>query len=133
MSTFIFAPVSDLEKSQVGNFSMNLAQAAATYDLATASGDLIIDKIAFYVTAAGTVFTSVSVQTNQTTPAVLLSAVEGAVANVVSQKTMTIALTAPVVIKSGQKIQFTIVGATGTGTIVATAVYRPTTAGARLA
>jgi len=105
----------------VKSFTANLAQAAGTYDLCVASGDVLIDlqKIALYMATAGATFTSVSVQTNQTAVITILSSVEGAVANLTAQKHVVRAIpTNPVLhLASGQKIQFTIVGSTGTGSM----------------
>lgn len=118
-------------------FTANLAQAAATYDLCAASGgDVVIDiqKLAIYVDTVGATFTSVSVQTNQAAATELLSAAEGAVANIVAGKNLVRAI--PVVggllLKSGEKIQYTIAGATGTGALSVGVPFTPTVAGATL-
>ena len=119
------------------SFTANLAQAAATYDLCTASGgDILIDlyTLGIYVHAAGATFTSVSIQTNQTNNTIIMSAVEGAVANLIAQKNIVraIPVIGGLVLKSGQKIQYTIVGATGTGTLNVLIPFIPITAGATL-
>lgn len=113
----------------------NLAQAAGTYDLGTASGgDILIDlqKLAMYVATVGATFTSVSIQTNQTSTTTILSAVEGAVANLIAQKNLVRAI--PVIgglmLKSGQKLQYTIIGATGTGSLNVVIPYMPISMGA---
>lgn len=117
-------------------FTANLAQAAATYDLCTASGDVLIDlyNLGVYVATAGATLTSVSIQTNQTNATTILSAVEGAVANLIAQKNIVraIPVIGGLVLKSGQKIQFTILGATGTGSLSVIIPYSPITAGATL-
>ena len=56
--------------------TVNIAQAANTYDITTATGDVMIERFYVYVATAGATMTSVSIQTNDTTPFVLLSAVE---------------------------------------------------------
>lgn len=119
------------------SFTANLAQAAATYDLCTASGgDLVIDlqRLAIYVATAGATLTSVSIQTNQTNITTILSAVEGAVANLIAQKNLVRAI--PVIggllLKSGQKLQYTIVGVTGTGSLQVAVPFLPLTSGATL-
>lgn len=121
-------------------FTLNLAQAAGTYDLATASGsgDLLVqlDSLGFYVTTAGATFTSVSVQTNQTTPVVLLSAAEGAVASLTVNKNLArnigTAGFPAFILRNGQKIQYTLVGATGTGAMIMTIRFFPTASGTTL-
>lgn len=116
MATFNPASVTVIKQ-----FTANLAQAAATYDLCTATGDVLIDlqRLAIYVATAGAVLTSVSIQTNQTNNTIILSAIEGAVANLIAQKNVVRAI--PVIggllLANGQKLQYTIVGATGTGSL----------------
>lgn len=118
----------------VYEFTANLAQAAATYDLCTVTGDMFIEKFAIYVATVGATFTSASVQTNQTTAWNLMTSAEGAVANLAAQKNMNTATTnIPFVLKSGQKIQYTIVGPTGTGSLRVELLCRPITSGASLA
>lgn len=122
---------------QTLRFTANLAQAAATYDLCTASGgDVLIDptKLAFYMATAGATFTSVSVQTNQTNATTLLTAGEGAVANLTAQRNVPHALPTSqgVLLKSGQKLQYTIVGATGTGSMQCAIPFLAVDAGATL-
>lgn len=118
-------------------FTLNLAQAAGTYDLCTASGgDVLIDlyNLSLFCTVAGATFTSVAVQTNDTTPAVILTAVEGGVANITAGKNITRAVTfGAILLRSGQKIQYTIDGSTGTGTVVAGISFCPLTGGATIA
>lgn len=106
--------------------TLNLAQAAATYDALTASAALIIESVCFYVATAGATFDSVAVVTNQTNPVTFLTALEGAVANIIAQKTLAFAYARfPVYLAAGQKIQYTIVGATGTGSVLMVVTYRP--------
>lgn len=129
------APYSQL---QALSFTANLAQAAGTYDLCTATGgDVLVDiqELAIYVATAGATLTSVSIQTNQSNLTTILSAVEGAVANLISQKNLVRAI--PVIggllLKSGQKIQYTIVGLTGTGSLLVAIPFMPLITGAVLA
>lgn len=119
---------------QIQEFTANLAQAAATYDLCTASGDLFIFKMGIYVATVGATFTSVAIQSNQTTAFVILNAADGAVANVQAQRSMPTTWTqaSPWSLRSGQKIQFTLVGATGTGSLRVQVQYLPLTGGALL-
>lgn len=128
--------IDDTQLARIAQFTANLAQAAGTYDLCTASAGLIIDlnRLAMYMATAGATLTSVSIQTNQTNATTILSAAEGAVANLTAQKNVVRAV--PTIgnlyLAAGQKIQFTIVGATGTGSMLVTIPYVPVVAGARL-
>lgn len=117
-------------------FTVNLAQAAGTYDLCTASGgDVLIDlyNLGLFCTVAGATFTSVAIQTNDTTPAVILTSTEGGVANITAGKNITRAVTFnAIVLTSGKKIQYTIVGTTGTGTMKAGISFCPLVGGATI-
>lgn len=111
--------------------TLNLAQAAAAYDIVTATGDLIIVDYTIYVTTVGATFDSVSIQTNDTTPQILMTAVEGAVANLTALANIQPANQGKSFrLSNGKKIQFTIAGATGTGAIKIALLYRPITDGA---
>jgi len=117
----------------VKEWTLNLAQAAATYDVTTATGDLYIDNFTIYVATAGATFTSVAIQTNDTNIFAFLTALEGAVANITEGKTLVSASTGkPTRLTSGKKIQFTMVGTTGTGSLRLVVKYMPITAGAAL-
>ena len=123
---------------QATEFTANLAQAAGTYDLCTATnGDILIDpyRCSFYMATAGATFTSVSIQTNQTNTTTLLTSGEGAVANLTAQKNVAHAIpgSQAFLLKSGQKLQYTIAGSTGTGSMTCTIAYFPVTSGATLA
>jgi hypothetical protein len=116
---------------------LNLAQATATYDAAIAVGDVLITGYTFYVsTAAGGGFTSVAVQTNQTTALVMMTAAEGAAANLLAQSHPAVAndkTYKPWTLKSGQKIQYAIIAGGGpTGEMRLILNYRPISAGATL-
>ena len=115
-------------------FTANLAQAAATYDLCTASGDVLIYRAGIYVQTVGATFTSVSIQSNGTTAWIILSALDGALANIASQRSMptTWSQEDPLSLRSGQKIQYTLLGATGTGSLRVQLAYHPITGGAQL-
>jgi hypothetical protein len=114
--------------------TINLAQAAGTYDLFTATGTIFVEDINLFCTVVGATLTSVSVSTNDTVRTVILTAVEGAVANVVAGTNMQPATKGKSFrLLSGGKIQYIIIGATGTGTILATIKYRPISVGATLA
>lgn len=128
-----WAPAPDTEKAKSTILTLNLAQAAGTYDAGTVSGGaiMIMDAVA-YVTVVGATFTSVSIQTNTSTPVELMSAAEGGVANVTANKNLKV-FTTRTIIPSGSKIQYTIAGATGTGTIQLHLRYQPMANGAAIA
>jgi hypothetical protein len=118
--------------------TLNLAQAAASYDALTASGDVLITGVTFYVAVAGGGdLTSVAVQTNQTTALVLMTAAEGAVANLLAQSHPAVATDKtykPWTLQTGQKIQYTLVvaGAGPTGSMKIVVQYQPISSGAAL-
>lgn len=110
--------------------SFSLNQAAATYTLFTASGDVLIEDISVYCTAAAAgPLTSVSIQTNQTTPRVFLTVAEGGVGNLLAQATIAMAERATRVntqLRSGQLIQAVIAGgASATGVLQIVVKWRP--------
>lgn len=134
--SYAIQPLSSSEERAL-SFTANLAQAAGTYDLCTASGgNVIIDLalLSIYVATAGATFTSVSIQTNQTNNTTILSSAEGLLANLVAQKNLVRAI--PVIggmlLATGQKIQYTIAGATGTGSLTVAIPFMPLADGATL-
>jgi len=126
------APTLDTTQHKIKTFTANLAQAAATYDLAqvNAIGGVKIIDIQIYTLVAGATFTSVSIQTNDTTAVNILTAAEGAVANLTVGKNIAKAFTGPTYLHTSKKIQFTIAGATGTGSLLVVVTYHPTVSGA---
>lgn len=128
----LYPVLPDIAQLKAKVFTLNLAQAAATYDLAICNsvGGVVIQDIQFYMTVAGATFTSVAVQTNDTTPVTFLSSVEGALAGLTVGKNITKAFTGPTYLHTSKKIQYTIVGLTGTGTMIAVVRYQPTVSGA---
>jgi len=106
-------------------FTMNQAQAANTYDLCTATGgDVIIWGMSVFCTVAGTNWTSVTIQSDATTNFVFVDATQGARANFTAGKDVPITwaqVTKPLV-RSGNKIRYTIAGTTGVGTALVTVV-----------
>lgn len=111
---------------QIFTTSLNLNQAAATYDIATASGEVIIVGVALRVGTAAGGLTSVSIQTNDTTPFEIMSAATGAIGNLTAQRTIiTDWLQAnPWILSTGKKLQYTIVGAGNAGTIACSILFR---------
>lgn len=120
--------------AQVLAKAMDLSQAIATYDLATATGDVLILGLAPYVTTAGATFTAVTIQSNQTTAFVFMNSTQGAVANLTAQANVATTWTQaqPMQLASGQKVQYTITGAQGTGAMMANFMWLPITNGATL-
>ena len=108
-------------------FTINTNQAAATYDLFTSTNDVVIDPqlSTWYVNVAGGGFTSVSVQTNQTTPYVWLSSVEGALATFTAQATLSPTADSPFMMRNLQKMQYTIIGAGNAGSTFLEVCWRP--------
>jgi len=116
----------------VADFTLNLAQAAATYDLCTASGgDIVIWGMGLFCTVAGTNWTSVTIQTDDTTNFVFVDATAGARANFTAGKNvaLTWAQVQKVLLRSGQKIRYTIAGTTGVGTARCQLLYYSINAG----
>lgn len=138
MSTFISA-VSNLtalnSARQIVEFTGNLAQATGSYDLCTTSGgDLLIEKVVIYMVTAALTLTSITIQSNDSTPFVILNAADGAVANLLLGKTITTTWPQiqPFTLRNTKKIQFTIVGLTGSGSMKVSFLFAPITAGAIL-
>lgn len=124
---------SDTERTITKEFTVNVQQAAATYDLCTASGDIYIKSAKVYIGTQILTLTSVSIQTNMTTATTIMSAIEGAVAGLTGDKMVTTAFVGPLFLSSGKKIQFTIVGSTSAqGTMKLALEYGRLAAGADL-
>jgi hypothetical protein len=125
--------ISQNQRPVCKEFSADLSQAAGTYDICAASGGgCYVEDVVVYVTTAAATLTSVSIQTNQANSTTVMSAVEGAVANLISQKVVSLALSRPIYLADGQKLQYTIVGATGTGALLVVPKYYPTNSSADL-
>ena len=117
----------------VKEYAINFAQAAGTYDITTAVGDVLIENYCIYVATAGATFTSAALFINDTTPFNLMTAVEGAVANLTAGKNMVPANQGKAMrVTSGKKIQLTMVGSTGTGTAKLVVTYYPISSGATI-
>jgi hypothetical protein len=116
--------------------TIDLNQAAASYDMFTGTSQVVILEsliIAMPVGAAGGALTSISIQTNDATPQVLIPAAVGAVASLTSEAQLYWA--GKIRIGVGKKIQLTIAGgATGAGYICnVNAEYRAVVNGGTLA
>lgn len=100
-------------KMQVKATTINLAQVAGAYDLFTGTTqDVIVEKLAFRLpnvnVADDATITSISIQTNDATPQVLISSALGVKANLTAEA--QISWTGAVLLKVGKKIQLTIAG-----------------------
>lgn len=113
-------------------FTLNLALGAGTYDMASvnAIGGIVIQDINVYVLAAGSLLTSISIQTNDSTPVVILSAAEGALANLTVGKNVTKVFVGPSYLHTSKKIQYSIIGLTGSGFLLVAVRYQSTVSGA---
>lgn len=108
------------------SFTADLAQAAATYTLATSTGGVLITRVVVFVATVGVTFTSVSIQTNNTTVDTFLSAGEGAVANVTGGKNLK-DYTVRTVLPTTKLITYSIIGLTGTGSLTVAVEWVPLT------
>lgn len=105
---------------QVKSFSANLAQVAATYDLATASADLVINRITTFVSTAATGLTSITMQSNNTTSDVVLAST--LLVNLTGGKNLT-PINIPFLLPNTKKLQYTIVGTGSAGTLTVVVEY----------
>ena len=92
--------------------TIDLDQALGTYTLFTGTiASVLLDKLVFRmpdVDIAAGALTSISIQTDDFTPAVIISAVDGVLANLT--KEATISWTGALIIPVGTLIQLTIAG-----------------------
>lgn len=128
----ISTPIPDTRAYKTKQFTANLAQAAATYTLATcnSTGGIIILGMDIYCSVAGATFTAVQLKTNDTTAVIFLDATEGAVANLTAGKNIAKAWTPTTYLHLSKLIQYVITGSTGTGTLLVNIRYQPVIAGA---
>jgi hypothetical protein len=122
-------------KARIATATIDLNQAAGTYDLFTGTTqNVLVEKLVIRMpdAAAGGALTSISIQTDDSTPQVFISSVLGAVANLTAQAQL--ASSSPVVIATGKRIRLTIAGgATGVAySCTVTVMYRAITAGGYL-
>lgn len=121
---------------QIATTTEDLNQAAGTYDLLTGTTQPVILKaltIKMPTGAAGGSLTSISIQTDDATPGMIISSTLGAVANLTSEA--DIGWSGEMRIDVGTKIQLTIAGgAHGSEYLTKiTATYQAVTAGGTLA
>lgn len=122
-------------KVQIAIATIDLNQGAATYDLLTGTAqNVMVEKLIIRMpdAAAGGALTSISIQTNDSTPQVFISSLLGAVANLTAQAQL--ASISPVIVAAVKKIQLTITGgATGVAySCTVTVTHRAVTAGGTL-
>lgn len=128
-------------KLQVAHTTIDLNQAAATYDLFTAvTQDVAIEKLVIRMPAivAGGALTSIAIQTDDATPQVFITAAEGAVANLTSEAQLSWAPAGGAIILdagTGAKIRLTIAGGAHGAAYVCDVVaeYRAVVSGGYLA
>ncbi len=98
---------------QVKATTIDLQQAAASYDLFTGTTqDVMLEKLVIRLpnvdVSDDAALTSISIQTDDTTPQVIVDATAGGVANLTAEAQL--AWTGAILIKAGTKIQLTIAG-----------------------
>jgi hypothetical protein len=101
----------DVGNKQIKDTTIDLNQAAATYNIFTGSAqNVLVESLVIKMPdiIAGGALTSISIQTDDSTPQVFISSALGAVANLTAEAQLS--STAPIVIIPGQKIQLTIAG-----------------------
>lgn len=110
--------------------TIDLNQAAASYDLFTGSAqDLVLDGLAIRLpnvdVSDDANITSISIQTDDETPIVLISSTDGAKANLTAEQQL--GWTGIAIIKVGSKIQLTIAGGAADAETICDvmASYRP--------
>lgn len=113
-------PNPSYNQTKVQTFTANLAQVAATYDLATAGADVVIKSIGIFVSTAATGLTSITMQSNNNTSDVVLASTLLAV--ITLNKNLT-PVSLPFVLPSGKKIQYTIVGTGSAGALTVIIEY----------
>jgi len=101
--------LSNKVRSAVATIDLN--QAIGTYDLFTGTTQNVkVESLIIRMPdlAAGGALTSISIQTNDNTPQVFISAALGAVANLTAQAQL--GCDSPIIVTTGKKIQLTIAG-----------------------
>jgi len=102
-------------KKQIKAVTADLHNDAGTYDIVTGTtADIVVESLIFSprVDVSDDVggITAISVQTDDTTNQVFISQTEGAIANLTAYNQL--GCIAPVLVRAGKKIQFTIYGGT---------------------
>lgn len=123
-------------RAQIAATTIDLNQAAGTYDLFTGTAQVVRLKslnIKMPTGAAGGALTSISIQTDDATPGIIISAANGAVANLTSEADL--GWTGTLYIAVGTKIQLTIAGGAHGGEYICDVIaeYRAVISGGYLA
>jgi len=103
------ALLSNKVRSAVATIDLN--QIADTYDLFTGmTQNVLVEKLVIRMpdAAAGGALTSISIQTDDTTPQIFIPATLGIVANLTAQTQLT--CDTPIIVAVGKKIRLTIAG-----------------------
>jgi hypothetical protein len=124
--------------TKLKEFTIDLSQAAGTYDICEADGDILVEQFNTYVSQAGSTFTYATIQTNDDTALFLIDSTDGAVGNLTLGNQIFVNY-APLMmngksfrLESGKKLQYTINGDTGSGEIKLVLKYREISASAEL-
>lgn len=128
MSSFGTAPVTDAGLRSV-LLSFNLAQAAATYNIATASGNVLVKSVTPFMSVAGVGLVTAALATDNTTVDVIMAAT--AVASLTAGKNLTPFATS-FYLPTGKHLTGTIVGTGSAGTMLLLVEYYALSAGATL-
>jgi len=125
-------------KIQVAATTIDLQQAAGSYDLFTGTTqDVVVEKLVIRLpnvdVSDDANITSISIQTDDATPQVFISATDGAKANLTPEAQL--GYTGVVLIKVGKKIRLTIAGGAADAQTVCDVVaeYRAVVSGGYLA
>jgi hypothetical protein len=113
--------------SQIKTATIDLNQAAGTYDLFTGSAQIVsLYSLVFKcpVGAAGGALTSISIHTDYVTPQVIIPAVDGVVGNLTWEAQLS--WTGAILLGVGKKIQLTIAGGATGAAYVCTVVVEYT-------
>ena len=100
-----------MSRAQIATTTIDLDQAAATYDLFTGTTQVVVLEslnIKMPTGNCGGALTSISIQTDDVTPGVIISAADGVVANLTSEADL--GWTGTLYITVGTKIRLTIAG-----------------------
>ena len=123
-------------RAQIKSTTESLNQAAGSYDLMTGTTQAVILEsltVKMPTGAAGGALTSISIQTDDATPGVIIDATDGVVANLTSEA--GISWTGALLINTGTKIQLTIAGGAHGSAYICTVIakYRAVVTGGNLA
>lgn len=130
--------LADPRQLQIKATTINLQQAAAPYTLFTGTTtDVIVERLSFRLPAVNvaddTTITSIAIATNDATAQAMITAVQGAKANLTSEAQIT--WTGSLLLKVGKTIRLTIAGGAANASTVCDVVaeYRAVNAGGYLA